>query len=158
MQASELVEPYPVVCTDDDAVVAARLFVERRLPALLVVDRDGRPYAVVPGSQLLGVLVPDFVRERPRLAQALRGDEGEGLDQVLSGLSVAEWIPGQPVMPTVVGPSTGAVEIAALMVSTHTPLVVVVEAGADGVRTRGAITAARLMRHFLGDGQTRSGH
>lgn len=38
-----MAEPYPTVSTDDDAVNAARLFVGQRLPALLAVDRDGRP-------------------------------------------------------------------------------------------------------------------
>ncbi|UQA92362.1 CBS domain-containing protein [Streptomyces halobius] len=47
MRAGDPAEPYPTVCTDDDAVDAARLSVERRLPALLVLDRDGRPYAIV---------------------------------------------------------------------------------------------------------------
>ncbi|MFE7763083.1 hypothetical protein [Streptomyces sp. NPDC057438] len=40
-------------------MTVARLFVERRLPALLVLDADQRPYAIVPGSQLLRVVVPD---------------------------------------------------------------------------------------------------
>ena len=58
MRALDLAEPYPAVSADDDAVMAARLFVERRLPALLVLDADQRPYAIVPGSQLLRVVVP----------------------------------------------------------------------------------------------------
>ncbi|WP_149183999.1 CBS domain-containing protein [Streptomyces sp. TRM49041] len=152
MHASDLAEPYPTVSTDDDAVTAARLFVEHRLPALLVVDRDGRPYAIVPGSQLLALLVPEFARDRPSLASALRAEGEDTLPQLLEGLSVAEWIPGQRVMPTVVGPGAGALEIAALMCSTHTPLVAVVEADGDRVWTSGAITAARLMEHFLVDG------
>ncbi|MFD3809205.1 hypothetical protein ACFWTC_37985 [Streptomyces sp. NPDC058619] len=54
--------------TDDPAVDAMRLLVDGNLPALLVLDTDGMPYAVVSGSQLLGQLVPEGVMEDPLLA------------------------------------------------------------------------------------------
>ncbi|MBC2907624.1 hypothetical protein [Streptomyces cupreus] len=44
------------MCTDDDATEAARLLTGYKLPALLVVDPDGQPYAIVRGSQLIGRL------------------------------------------------------------------------------------------------------
>ncbi|MFF1506754.1 CBS domain-containing protein [Streptomyces sp. NPDC058326] len=149
MRAYELVEPYPSVSADDDAVTAARLFVEHRLPALLVLDGDQRPYAIVPGSQLLKVMVPEFVVQDPTLAGALRGGDAESFTEQLRGLTVAQWLPQHRTMPTVVGPDATALEIAAVMARTHTPLVAVVMADGEGVRTAGAITAARLMEHFL---------
>lgn len=151
MRASDLAEPYPVVGTDDDALHAARLFAEHQLPALLVVDRDGRPYAIVPGSQLLRVIVPEFVLREPSLAPSLRDGAGERLLDVLEGLTVAEWLSGQGQreLPTVVGVSASAIEIAELMVRTHTPLVAVVESDGELTRTVGAIRAARLMEHVL---------
>ncbi|MFD8192419.1 CBS domain-containing protein [Streptomyces wuyuanensis] len=36
--------------TDDDALVAAGMPAEQRLPALLALDTDGLPHAVIPGS------------------------------------------------------------------------------------------------------------
>ncbi|MEU4132234.1 hypothetical protein [Streptomyces wuyuanensis] len=36
--------------TDDDALVAAGMPAEQRLPALLALDTDGLPQAVIPGS------------------------------------------------------------------------------------------------------------
>lgn len=67
----------------------------------------------------------------------------------LAGLSVAEWLPGQRVLPMVVGPSASVFEAAALMVKTGTPLVAVVESDGERTRTTGAISAARLIGHFL---------
>ncbi|UQA91546.1 CBS domain-containing protein [Streptomyces halobius] len=149
MRAGDLAEPYPAVCTDDDAMDAARLFVERRLPALLVLDRDGRPYAIVPGSQLLKVMVPDFVLRDTSLARTFVEGDVQTLSEALAGLSVAQWLPGPRVLPTVVGLSADVLEVAALMVTTRTPLVAVVESDGERTRTTGAISAARLMEHFL---------
>ncbi|GGR84128.1 hypothetical protein Snoj_42260 [Streptomyces nojiriensis] len=71
MPARDLAEPYPHVTTDDPAVDAARLLAEQNLPALLVLDTDGIPYAVVPGSQVVGQLVPEYVMEDPLLAAVI---------------------------------------------------------------------------------------
>jgi hypothetical protein len=149
MYAYDLAEPYPSVSTDDDAITAARLFVDRRLPALLVLDADHRPYAVVPGSQLLKIAVPDFVLEEPALALALRDTDIDRLADKLHGLTVAQWISRHRASPAVVGRDTAAVQIAALMARTHTPLVAVVEADGERTWTIGAITAARLLEYFL---------
>jgi hypothetical protein len=76
MSAHELAEPYPYVST-----AAALVLAERRLPALLVVDRDDQPYAIVPGSQLVRRLVPEYAYA---LADHLpaAGLEGRDLDEV----------------------------------------------------------------------------
>lgn len=60
MHARDLAEPYPAISTDDDAVDAARLLAQHKLPALLVVDSDQRPYAIVrrPAHQTAGARVP----------------------------------------------------------------------------------------------------
>ncbi|MFP8962487.1 CBS domain-containing protein [Streptomyces nanhaiensis] len=152
MRAYDLADPYPWVTTDDDAMTAARLFAERRLPALLVVDPDERPYAVVPGSQLLRAAVPDFALSEPVLADVLRDGHVERLAEKLHGLTVAQWIPRHGTVPAVVGRDTSAVRIAALMATTHTPLVAVVENDGERTRTVGAVTAARLMEYFLAQG------
>ncbi|OAH09884.1 CBS domain-containing protein [Streptomyces jeddahensis] len=149
MRARDLAEPYPAVSADGDAVTAARLFVDRRLPALLVLDSDQRPYAIVPGSQLLRVVVPNYALEDSAQALALHDTELERLAEKLAGLTVAQWLPRHRILPTVVGPDTGIAQVAALMIRTHTPLVAVVESDGQETRTVGAITAARLMEHFL---------
>ncbi|WP_050791617.1 CBS domain-containing protein [Streptomyces pristinaespiralis] len=68
MRARDLAETYPFVTTDDSAMDAARLLAERALPALLVLDADGHPYAIVPGSQLVRQLLPHYIVEDPLLA------------------------------------------------------------------------------------------
>jgi signal-transduction protein with cAMP-binding, CBS, and nucleotidyltransferase domain len=46
------------VTTDDEVMDAARMLAEQSLPALLVLDTDNQPYAIVPGSQLIRQLIP----------------------------------------------------------------------------------------------------
>ena len=139
MSAAELAEPYPTMSTDDDATDAARLLAAHKLPALLVVDPDGRPYAIVAGSQLVGQLVPEYALEDPRLAAGIDDRELDEVPGTLTGLTVAIWVPPlersrewgrlprRRFRPPTVGPDASVTHIAALMARTHTPLVAVVE-------------------------------
>jgi hypothetical protein len=74
----------PVVGPDDPALVAARLIAERRLPGT-AVDADGRPVAVLPASQVLRFVVPDYVQEDPALVRVV--DEAGAERLCLEGLS-----------------------------------------------------------------------
>ncbi|MEU7297156.1 CBS domain-containing protein [Streptomyces exfoliatus] len=149
MRARDLAEPYPFVTTDDDAIDAARMLAGQSLPALLVVDADGQPYAIVPGSQLIRQLIPAYIAEDPSLAGAA-GDQHDGeLAERLAGLTVAEWAPRSLYAPPIVGPDAPPMEVAALMARTHSPLAAVIERDSKGVRLLGTVTAARLMQYFL---------
>ncbi len=150
MLARDLAETYPSVSTDADAVDAARMLSEHKLPALLVVDADHRPYAIVPGSQLIKQLVPDYVLEDPLLATVIDDRHLGEVTERMAGLTVAEWLPRRGYAPPVVGPDAGALQVAALMARTHSPLVAVIEREGDEVRLLGAITAACLMTHIVG--------
>ncbi|WP_327354516.1 CBS domain-containing protein [Streptomyces sp. NBC_01304] len=150
MRARDLAEPYPSVSTDDDAVDALRLLAERKLPALLVVDRDGQPWAIVPGSQLVRQLVPDYVQQDPLLASVITDRSLDEVHEAVVGQSVAEWLPRRRFTPPFVGPDASAMNVAALMARTHTPLVAVIERDGDQVRLLGAITAARLVEQLIG--------
>lgn len=151
MAARDLAEPYPYVTTDDDAVDAVRLLAGRNLPALLVLDADGTPYAVVPGSQLVRQLVPAYVMEDPLLAAVIDERHAEAMTESLAGKTVAEWLHPREFTPPYVGPDSGTMQIAAVMARTHVPLVAVIErGGADGKgRLLGVVSAAALMRHLL---------
>ncbi|MFD3531239.1 CBS domain-containing protein [Streptomyces sp. NPDC058664] len=149
MRARDLAEPYPFVSTDDDAMDGARLLAERSLPALLVLDSDGQPFAVVPGSQLIRQLVPSYIAEQPALAAAARHQPDGGLGEQLDGLTVADWAPRHLYPPPLVGPDALPMEVAALMARTHSPLVAVVERNGDQVTLLGTVTAARLMEYFI---------
>ena len=65
MRASELLVPFPVVTMDTPAAEAARLLAGRDLPGLIVVDDAGRPLTVLPGTQVLRLVVPAVLPGRP---------------------------------------------------------------------------------------------
>jgi hypothetical protein len=52
VRARELAEPFPVVHLGTDAMEATRLLVDQALPGLVVVDQDGLPLFILPGSQV----------------------------------------------------------------------------------------------------------
>ncbi|OEJ28412.1 hypothetical protein AS594_31930 [Streptomyces agglomeratus] len=149
MLARDLAETYPHVSVDADAVDAARLLAGNKLPALLVVDADQRPYAIVPGSQLIKQLVPDYLLAEPLLVSVVDDRHLGEVTEKIDGLTVAEWLPSRTYAPPVVGPDAGLLQVAALMARTHSPLVAVIEREGDEVRLLGAITAACLMTHLL---------
>ncbi|MFD8022579.1 CBS domain-containing protein [Streptomyces lavendulae] len=149
MPARDLAEPYPHVSTDAPAVDAIRLLAEQNLPALLVLDADGSPYAAVPGSQLIRQLVPEYVMEDPLLAAVIDDRHTEEMTRALAGKTVAEWLPRRIFKPPYVGPDAGTMQIAAAMARAHVPLVAVVEHDGDTGRLLGVVSAAALMRHLL---------
>nr|WSX47642.1 CBS domain-containing protein [Streptomyces sp. NBC_00974] len=152
MIARDLAEPYPHVKTDDQAVDAVRLVAEHDLAALLVLNGDGTPYAIVPGSQLVRQLVPEYVMEDPLLAAVIDDRHADALTEDLAGKTVAQWIPQRSFKPAFVGPEAGVLQIAALMARTHVPLVAVIDRDDDGRRLVGVVSAAALMRHLLSAG------
>ncbi|MEV6332006.1 CBS domain-containing protein [Streptomyces sp. NPDC051909] len=152
MPARDLAEPYPHVTTDDRAVDAVRLLAEHDLPALLVLDADGTPYAVVPGSQVVRQLVPEYVMEDPLLAPVIDERHAEAIVDDLTGKTVSQWLPARSFKPPYVGPDAGSMQIAAAMARTHVPLVAVVERDGPTSRLLGVVSAAGLMRHLLAKG------
>jgi CBS domain-containing protein len=150
MRARDLAESYPFVTTDDDAVDAARMPAGQSLPALLVLDSDGQPHAIVPGSQLIRQLIPAYIAEDPLLAGVVDERNDAEVAERLTGLTVAEWAPRRLYPPPVVGPDARPTEVAALMARTHSPLVAVIERDGHQVTLLGTITAARLTQHFIG--------
>ncbi|WP_328886549.1 hypothetical protein [Streptomyces sp. NBC_00316] len=111
-----------------------------QLPTPLVPDTDQRPYAMVPGSQLIKQLVHDYVAavidDRP-LAEATKN---------IAGRTEIEWLPPR----TYTRPDAGALQVATLMARTRSPLVAVERDGDQG-RLVGALTAARLMERLIGE-------
>ncbi|WP_328878787.1 CBS domain-containing protein [Streptomyces sp. NBC_00299] len=136
--------------TDDDAIDAASMLTGQSLPALLVLDPDGQPHAIVPGSQLIQQLLPAYIAEDPLLAGVVDERNDADLAEHLTGLTVAEWAPRHLYPPPMVGPDARPMEVAALMTRTHSPLVAVIERDGPQVTLLGTVTAARLMQHFIG--------
>lgn len=139
-----MAEQFPVVSLDSDALAAATLLAKDRLPGLIVTDTDGKPYAVLPASQVVKFLVPRYVQDDPSLARVIDETRADRVADKLSGVSVRKLLPDKPERPAelpVVQAHDTVLEVAALMARLRCPLVVVV----DGTQILGAITASRLL-------------
>jgi len=146
--ARDIAEPFPAVTVDSDALEAARLLAERKLPGLIVTDVAGRPRRVLPGSQVLRFVIPSYVQEDPPLARAYDEASADRLCATLAGRPVSSLLPREAraaELPVVDGGAT-VMEVAAVMARMHSPLVAV--CGDDGVLL-GAITVARLLDRLL---------
>jgi CBS domain-containing protein len=151
MRARDLAQPYVSVSTDTDAVDAVRLFVEHRLPGLLVVGRAGQPVAMLPASEVVRTLVPGYVREDPLLAAVIDEPHADRLRRALEGRTLAERLPTtrRPFLP-VAAPECTALELAELMARTRSPLIAVVERDTAGPGCLlGVVTAAHLLERLL---------
>ena len=144
MRASDLTEPIPTVTRDTRAVDAARLMAEYRLTGLIVAD-DGVPVAVIPGSQVLRLVVPLYVREDPSLAHVFDEEGASELCARLNDSTVGVLLDDEDIttleMPSVL-PEDTLIEIAMAMVGSHSPLIVVRD---KEKRYHGAITFSRAM-------------
>lgn len=151
MRASELATDYPTVTLDSDALEAARMLATGKLPGVLVVDSGGAPYAVLPASRLVKLLVPAYVIEDPALAAVVDEQHADRLCRALAGRSVADALPPEPrerTRASVADADATALEVAALMARERSPLVAVVDR-ADGDRLLGVITASHLLDRLL---------
>jgi CBS domain-containing protein len=153
MLARDFAEPYPTVTLDSDAMDAARTLAEGRLPGLIVLDGNGRPYAVLPGSQVLRFVVPTYVQDDPALARAYDEKSADELCAKLATRQVRDVLPKRQdvVDLPIVAPDATAIEVAAVMAGLHSPIVAVV----DGSTLLGAIRVSALLAHLLGKGTAR---
>ena len=148
MLAAELARHYPTVSLGTDALEAARILADARLPGLIVLDDDGQPYTVLPGSQVLRFIVPGYVQEDPSLARVY--DERGGAEACVSkldGHTVKELLPPKEKryeLPRVSGDAT-VIECAAMMARLRTPLLLV----SDEDTIHGVITASHLLDVIL---------
>ncbi|MGP8298291.1 CBS domain-containing protein [Streptomyces inhibens] len=151
MRARDLAVDYETVSLDSEALDAARLMVQHRLPGLLVVDEQGAPAAILPASQMIKCLVPGYVVEDPTLAAVVDERHADRLCQSLAGRTVRDCLPKTAPTPPVAAPDDTALEVAALMAQVRSPLVAVVDKNNDETRARllGVITASHLLERLL---------
>jgi CBS domain-containing protein len=140
-----MVEDFPVVRTDTDALDAVRLIAERRLPGLLVTDPSGRPLRILPASQVVRLLVPAYIQDDPALAGVLSEITADRVAETLRGKTVEQVLPRAAGPIAMVHADDTIVEVAAVMARERSPLVAVV---ADG-QLVGVITASRLLEIAL---------
>ena len=147
MRARDLAERFPVVHLDTSALDATRLLVDQSLPGLVVVDREGVPLVILPGSQVLRFALPEYVEEDRSLASVFSEADADKFCEALRGRTVAELMPSKQFMPQkssarpIVAPDANLMEIAAVMADQHSPVVAVV----DDREIVGVITVHRLL-------------
>lgn len=147
MRARKLAEDYPLVRLGDDALTAARLLAERRLPGVVVVDEDGHPVTVLPASQVLRFLIPGYVQDDPSLARVYDERTADACAEKLRGRQVRELLPPKDkrVELPIVRDDATVMECAALMARLRSPLLVV----AENEEVHGVITAAHLLELLI---------
>ncbi|CAL8969038.1 MAG: CBS domain-containing protein [Actinobacteria bacterium] len=148
MRAGDIAEPYPVVGLSTSALVAARLMARDRLPGLVVTDDDGVPQAVLPASQVVRFMVPDYVQDDPALAGVLGEVPTDRITARLAATRVADLLPTHTVELPVLKPEDTVIELAAMMARLRSPLCAVF----DGTRVVGVVTAAHLLALVCGEG------
>lgn len=146
MRAHDLVGDFPMVRMDLPAVEAARLLAAQNLPGLIVVDDDGHPVTILPGTQVLQLVVPSYIQDDPIVARVIDEDHADLFLTELGDRTVRECLPEQRRELPVVDPDASVLEIAALMARTRCPLVAVV----DGDSVLGAITLDAMLDRMLG--------
>ncbi|MET7377836.1 CBS domain-containing protein [Streptomyces sp. NPDC005526] len=149
MRARDLAVEYETVSVDTDAMTAARLMAEHRLPALLVVDEKGVPKAILPASQMIKILVPSYVIDDPTLAAVVDERHADRLCQALQGRTVRDCLSKTVPAPPLAEPDATALEVAALMAQARSPLVAVVQGDRSGTRLLGVISASHLLERLL---------
>ncbi|QRP42810.1 CBS domain-containing protein [Amycolatopsis sp. FDAARGOS 1241] len=145
MRACEMAEEYPVVDLDSDALAAARLLAERRLPGLVVTDGSGCPQSVLPASQVVRFLVPRYVCDDPSLAGVLTESMADRAADKLAGKTVRSVLSGEPTELPRVNADDTIVEVAAVMARLRCPLVAVMQEGT----LIGVVSASRLLELAL---------
>jgi CBS domain-containing protein len=142
MRAREIAVGVPTVTMRDPVVKAVQLMAVARMPGMVVVDDDGRPLAVLPGSQVLKLSIPVAYQEDPMLVRTVDETSADAFWRELGGLVVGDCLPRGATRPLTVTGDATLLEIAALMGRGRSPLVGVVDD--DGVLT-GVITLDRLL-------------
>ncbi|WP_343601493.1 CBS domain-containing protein [Mycobacterium sp.] len=146
MRAQDIAEDFPVVGIDGDALDAARMLAENRLPGIVVTDTDGKPYAVLPASQVVRFIVPRYVQDDPSLAGVLNESMADRAAEKLGGKKVRDVLPDHLLNVPSAHADDTIIEVAALMARHRSPLLAVVK---DGT-LHGVITASRLLAAALG--------
>ncbi|HZU46402.1 MAG TPA: CBS domain-containing protein [Mycobacterium sp.] len=145
MRAEEIAEDFPVVSIDSAALDAARLLAEHRLPGIVVTDQSGKPYAVLPASQVVRFIVPRYVQDDPSLAGVLNESMADRAAEKLGGKKVRDVLPEHLVEIPAADADDTIIEVATLMARLRSPLIAVVKEGT----LLGVITASRLLAAAL---------
>lgn len=146
MRARDLAGPFPTVALDTPAIDAARLLAGQDLPGLIVVDEQGQPLTILPGTQVLRLAVPRYCQDDPALARVVDEGAADVFLRELGDRTVAESLPRERRELPVVDPDATLLEIATLMARSRSPLVAVVDHDAGML---GAVTLDALLDRLV---------
>jgi CBS domain-containing protein len=141
MHAEDIAEEFPVVAIDSNALDAARMLAEHRLPGIVVTDASGKPYAILPASQVVRFLVPSYVQDDPSLAGVINESMADRAAEKLGGKTVRHVLPEHLIDVPAANADDTIIEVAALMARFRSPLIAVMKEG----KLHGVITASRLL-------------
>ena len=141
MRAGEIAEEYPVVGVDVPALEAVQLLSAGRLPGLVVTEVDGRPKAVLPASQIVRFMVPEYIQRDPSLARVVGEKAADKIVERLRHAKVGDLLPAQPQELPVLQADDTVLELAAVMARLRSPLCAVLDQG----RIVGVVTASHLL-------------
>ena len=120
---------------------AARILAEHRLPGILVTDTSGKPYAVLPASQVVRFLVPTYVQDDPSLAGVINESMADHAADKLGNKKVRDVLPEHLTDVPAANADDTIIEVAALMARFRSPLIAVMK----DRKLYGVITASRLL-------------
>lgn len=135
-----------MVGVDVPALEAVRLIARDRLPGLVVTETDGTPRAVLPASQIVRYMVPDYVQSDPSLARVVGEKAADKIAARLRSATVADLLPERPQELPVLQADDTVMELAAVMARLRSPPCAVVAEG----RIVGVVTAAHLLELVCG--------
>ena len=121
------------------------MLAEHRLPGIVVTDSSGRPYAVLPASQVVRFIVPKYVQDDPSLAGVLNESMADRAADKLGGKTVRQVLPEHLLDIPAAHADDTIIEVAALMARLRSPLIAVIKDG----KLHGVITASRLLAAAL---------
>lgn len=142
MQAGVIAAHVPTVTLSDQVIRAVRMMAVSRVPGLIVVDDDARPVAVLPGSQVLRLILPDSYRDDPALVRTVDESHADRFWLSTAKRTIADCLPGPLSPPVTVRTDATLLEVGALMARLRCPVIAVVE---DDGTLRGAVTLERLI-------------
>jgi CBS domain-containing protein len=142
MQAHEIAVTPPTVRIDDPVSKAVQLMVVNRLPGVVVVDESDRPVAVLPGTQVLRLVIPESYRDDPALVRTVDEIHADLFWHGPGNLTVGDCLPSPVPKPATVAPDATLLEVATVMATKRSPLIAVID---HNGRFTGAVTLERLL-------------
>jgi CBS domain-containing protein len=148
MRARDLMKAARVAKPGDPATILIEAFADPDVRGVAVVTDVGELVGLITDQEMLGACLPSYVLDDEALARVLEEEAGARLSVRLGGKQVRDLIDETTREEAVVSPDDTLIEVAATMVRSRGPAIVVVE----DKRVLGVITADVLLTALLSPG------